>query len=118
LTFGEAVEYISVGDSRRSQVARINLEMVPAERPHPKALHSHCAPEAIKAAGRCGAEELSLKSVNSAGGTPHVDAGTLHSTAASSPEATSSAAPCQLAARRVGSVRLGDDLQRTGYVGS
>ena len=42
LTFAEALEQISVGDSSRSQVTSIDRERVPAERRHPKAAYSRC----------------------------------------------------------------------------
>jgi len=44
LTFADAAKKGGDGDSGHSQVATIDLGMVPAERPHPKAEYSRCRP--------------------------------------------------------------------------
>ena len=46
LTFAEAVEQISVGDSGRLQVPSIDRERIPVERRHLKAAYSRCRPQA------------------------------------------------------------------------
>lgn len=44
MTFAEALEQISAGDSSCSQVPSIDREREPAERRHPKAAYSRCRP--------------------------------------------------------------------------
>ena len=41
MTFARAVEKVSDGDCGRSNVASIDREKIPAERLHPKTVHSH-----------------------------------------------------------------------------
>ena len=44
MSFADAAEKVGDGDSGHSQVAIIDLGMVPAERLHPKAAYSRCRP--------------------------------------------------------------------------
>jgi hypothetical protein len=46
LTFADAAEKVTVGESGHSYVAITDLCKVPAERPHPKAAYARCRPTA------------------------------------------------------------------------
>ncbi len=47
LTFADAAEKVTVGESGHSYVAITDLCKVPAERPHPKAAYARCRPSAV-----------------------------------------------------------------------
>jgi hypothetical protein len=58
LTFADAAERVSDGESGHSQVAITDLGKVPAERPHPKAAYSSCRSPLRTFGGQLAAFEL------------------------------------------------------------